>query len=890
MAEPVTHGAASASVRAEDTRRFAADLPDLLRELPDYRGQSYYAPSELTMGIIADDVDCEYFQDAIHLVRLTPEGWEELLPELDLVLYVTCRDGGGFGGKDGRARAAEALRAARAAGVPTAFWSTADPAGFEDFLPVAAAADFVFTVDEDRVGEYRRRLDGADVSYLGWGVSPAVSNPIGFLRRLDGATGAYARDAFFADSWPEGAGRPVEDAQRIFDGVLEAEDGRRLFIADEGGSALPERSRPCVMESLSKDEARKAQKLFHFAICLNAAPSSRTACSRQVYEAQAQGNVVLCTYSSVVSNDFLGLFTIIDADEVVRIMAGYTEEELVAMGLEGLRRMYTGNTVFDRLGELLGRMNLGSPFLEHPVHVIVDEVDAEAEAFLAGQRCAGARLVAAHDAVGLDDGFAVRLHAPYPASPTFLVDLVDAFKFSDAAWSAYAPSYAGAYEYADGPAPDGPVMVDLSRVPAASLLSGAVPEGAEGFLVVEPRWGRATAETPKELAVILPIYNNGAFLWGRSFRSLLRSSAFDRMQVYLVDDGSKDGETERIVHGIAAAFDNVMVFCFGDGGSGSAARPRNKGLELADEPFVTFLDPDNEAVGDGYARLLDAMRGDDVDLAYGMWLQIDGNGALRRNGAIRRFGFGSEGDRRVDDAVGELLDTDFATLNPQSCVIRRDFIEDAGLSFLEGGVAEDTLFGYELMLNAKAAERREFLASVYWSDREDSLTNDIGAGYFANNLVTHRRQVKVLAEHGLVDEYRARHLDRYLDKWLLPLLGRVPLDELPEAACYLRELVQLYDGEDVSRLKERHMGDAKKAADARIRSLRSAKAASDRKAKRLSGRLESSQTEVKQLRAENKKLSAEVRDLRSSNSWRIGRAITWLPRKIKALFKRLRRG
>ena len=51
----------------------------------------------------------------------------------------------------------------------------------------------------------------------------------------------------------------------------------------------------------------------------------------------------------------------------------------------------------------------------------------------------------------------------------------------------------------------------------------------------------------KELAVIVPVYNNGKYLIGRCFRSLLRSSIFDKMQIYLVDDGSTDTKTYDII-------------------------------------------------------------------------------------------------------------------------------------------------------------------------------------------------------------------------------------------------------------------------------------------------------------------------------------------------------
>ena len=68
------------------------------------------------------------------------------------------------------------------------------------------------------------------------------------------------------------------------------------------------------------------------------------------------------------------------------------------------------------------------------------------------------------------------------------------------------------------------------------------------------------------------------------------------MTVYLIDDGSTDENTIKIINKLANRYDNVKTFFFGDGGSGSAARPRNKGVEISTEPYITYLDPDNEAI------------------------------------------------------------------------------------------------------------------------------------------------------------------------------------------------------------------------------------------------------------------------------------------------------
>ncbi len=70
------------------------------------------------------------------------------------------------------------------------------------------------------------------------------------------------------------------------------------------------------------------------------------------------------------------------------------------------------------------------------------------------------------------------------------------------------------------------------------------------------------------------------------------------MHVLLVDDGSTDPMTVGVVEELAAEWPNVTAYRHAPGGSGSASRPRNTGLDLTTTPYVTYLDPDNEMVED----------------------------------------------------------------------------------------------------------------------------------------------------------------------------------------------------------------------------------------------------------------------------------------------------
>ena len=67
------------------------------------------------------------------------------------------------------------------------------------------------------------------------------------------------------------------------------------------------------------------------------------------------------------------------------------------------------------------------------------------------------------------------------------------------------------------------------------------------------------------------------------------------------------------------------------------------------------------------------------------------------------------------------------------------------------------------------------------------------------------------------------------------------------------------------------------------RGLRGAKRAAEKKAA-------GSEASLRAARAENKKLAAEIERLRSSTTWKVGRALTWLPRKIKHAVRARKKG
>lgn len=95
-----------------------------------------------------------------------------------------------------------------------------------------------------------------------------------------------------------------------------------------------------------------------------------------------------------------------------------------------------------------------------------------------------------------------------------------------------------------------------------------------------------------KISIIVPIFNVERYL-RRALDSILSQSfSMNELQVILVDDASTDGSRE-IAEEYIERYDNFEGVFLKEN-SGSAAEPRNRGLEMAEGEYIMFLDPDDE--------------------------------------------------------------------------------------------------------------------------------------------------------------------------------------------------------------------------------------------------------------------------------------------------------
>ena len=114
-----------------------------------------------------------------------------------------------------------------------------------------------------------------------------------------------------------------------------------------------------------------------------------------------------------------------------------------------------------------------------------------------------------------------------------------------------------------------------------------------------------------ELSVIIPVYNAEKYL-EECLNSIISSSAFDELEVLLIDDGSKDN-SGAICDIFSQKYENIKTFHIENGGVSNA---RNFGVAKACGEYVTFCDADDYYINDILSEIIKLLKANEIDLLF----------------------------------------------------------------------------------------------------------------------------------------------------------------------------------------------------------------------------------------------------------------------------------
>ncbi|RND01814.1 glycosyltransferase [Lysinibacillus halotolerans] len=786
----------------------------LLKKIPESNGSRYFKKFEVNVGIVSDEFLYHSFKDVANFHYLTNKNYKELAHALDFILIVTTWKGlnkewRGLANENSNRRKElyEIIEFFRGIDKKVVFYSKEDPVNYEKFVEIAKRCDYIFTTAEEIIPRYKEECKNENVFVLEFGVNPLYHNPVG-MRTIK-----KSNDVFFAGSWLTKYPERQKETKDIFNGVIEA--GRNLKIIDRNFEInhpdyfFPREYAKYISPSISHEYLQKIHKLYNWAINLNSVKYSNTMFANRVYELQAIGNIILSNYSVGVNNLFPNVFIINDSLEVKDIINSFTDEEVFEHQVGGIRNVMSSYTTFHRFNHLLLCIGEKGRLPKHRVLVVVNEMNQQIKQQFESQTYPYKHIVTYSEFTQeLKEQFEIIafFNSKYEYGEFYLEDMINAFKYTDVDYVTKSSYYNGEkfieeteHDFVEkiGDKYRSVFWSSKFQLKDFNNMNGETPL-PNGYSIDRFEFNMTSnvnknVVQPKkyELSVIVPVYNNGKYLLNKCFNSLKRSSIFKEMEIIIIDDGSTDEFTKLIVKRLEKHYPNVRAYYFNDNGSGSASRPRNKGAELATADFITYLDPDNEAVNDGYARLLEELKIDtELDLVIGNMIKLDNT----KKGNFLYY-------KTVNEAIGSsiikkphklLIETNMRAQSIQALIVKKSIVVENNLKMIQNAGGQDTLFFQELLLHSKKTKVIDLVIHIYYAAVAGSVTNTITDRFFNKFYILEKERLPFLKKHGLINVYMEKRFNFYFKNWYLKRLNMIEEQHLEGSIDTLYKIYELY--------------------------------------------------------------------------------------------------
>ncbi|QQD85677.1 glycosyltransferase [Jeotgalicoccus sp. ATCC 8456] len=797
------------------------EIETLSEHVVDSNGSRIFKKINLNVGIICDEFLYEAYKDVVNLQYINYNK-DYIDTNFDFVIIATT-----WKGIDGswqnvakdkseeRHHLYDLILELQDRKIPTLFYSKEDPVNYDQFVEIAKKCDYVFTSAEEIIPRYVQAVGHDRVYKLEFGINPHKHNPIGInVPEFKD----YKSDVIFAGSWMVKYPVRNQESAMAFDGVRQSNN--QLTIIDRNLKLENKRYHfpPKYMEHLSyplpHDLLMKSHKIYRNAINVNSVKYSNTMFANRVYELQAFGNILMSNFSVGVNSKFPHIFIFNYKTDVPQFLKYTSERAIREISSAGIRQTMNNETTYHRIqyiSEILGhKIDVDNA----KVLVVLKSNKNNADQMVKAQSYQDIDFINRDELkdIGLSPYRFVAYfdNEKYYYEENYIEELVSGFKYADVDFVT-KDNQQEKYNFTDNFKDLALTMFDLTIMPDGSIdtvkdkvLSGLNIDDTE---VVEHSSLPRKSERTNKLSVVVPIHNNGRYLENKCLRSLKRQSVYNDMEIIFVNDGSTDEQTINIINRLIRRNPDIVYHEF-EKASGSASTPRNKGVELASTELITFLDPDNEATGDGFSKLLSEIESDDtIDMVVGNMVKEDQNekSVFNYYKTVQHYNFKND---VIDDTKGFLKRSYLKAQSIQAMIIRKSVIIENNIKMVEGAIGQDTIYYQELLLNSNKVKAINEVIHMYYGAVADSVTNTVGLSFFEKYLKLEKYRIHFLEENDLINEYIEDRLEYYLMNWYLPRLERVDQSKQSEAAETLQEIFNLY---------EKYVGDEYEIVEEKIK-------------------------------------------------------------------------
>ena len=786
----------------------------LAKQIPNSNGSRFYNIDSQTIGIVCDECFYNSFEGLTNLIYINKRNFTDYVDKLDIFLVVTTWEGLGMDWnelknpniKKHRQDLYKIIGYYKDNGIPSVFFSKEDSANYDIFIDIAKRCEYIFTTTKETVDAYKKDCKNKNVFILDVGVNPLYHNPIG-IRKFPKEKGVL-----FAGVWNYKHPEQQTDIRMIFDGIIESNED--LLIIDNNYHlhfsqyAFPKEYEKYISPQVKNEELQNIHKLVNWSINLNSVKYSSTMFANRIYELQALGNITLSNYSTAINNKFPNVPIFTTSNDARDFLNRITPEEIYEKQLQGIRRVMSNETAHHRLMEFYNILKIPVAKLERSVVVLVKDKTRKIKEMFESQSYPYKELI-------LESEFSDGIKSLYDMVAFFneendyglfyLEDMINGFKYTDSDYITKDSYYDQNNEIQSGiefdyvsEFKDKFKTVFWPEAYTAKELIGFNKslELINGFSIdckqVNEPYRYYQAADQLKLSVIVPVYNNGDFLLNKCFASLSRSSMFDEMEILLIDDGSDDHNTIRIINELDNKYSNVQTYFYTTGGSGSASRPRNKGIELASTDYIAYLDPDNEAINDGFAKLFKIVAEEKFDIAVGN-MQRFSNDFIAFSYYDVAMKFNWSNVVHCKEQMRKFLErNNLRSMSIQALVVKKSIIADNQIKMVEGAIGQDTIFFLELLLNVDNMKIVDEDIHIYYASVNGSSVNKVGKSFFEKYRILERYRIKAYAKYDILTLFLGRRFEYYFENWYLKKLPLVEEEEVEESIRILVEIFSMY--------------------------------------------------------------------------------------------------
>ena len=374
------------------------------------------------------------------------------------------------------------------------------------------------------------------------------------------------------------------------------------------------------------------------------------------------------------------------------------------------------------------------------------------------------------------------------------------------------------------------------------------------------------------ISVIVPVYNTALYL--RSCLDSLKAQSLQNIEIICVNDGSTDDSLhilERYAKG-----DNHFVILSQENAGLSVAR--NTGAKFAKGEYLYFCDSDDMLQDIALEKLYEKAKKENLDMIFFNAKLLFQNEEMVDEGKIKYYERKNnyEGIWTGKSLMHAMLENN--EYLPSAClsIVKKEYFYKNNLWFIPGILHEDQVYTFKAMYDA---DRVGYLKNKFYIRRMRSnsimtsnkaFTHVYGYFYSALELMNYSNKINLLQEDmNLFENILNRLISNAFKIY----------NTLSNEDKNIRNIMSVYEQIQFKNLvlNYKHASNNKNIVE-RKNSLSLEKSENNKQEKQLKADLAKTQKELK-------KYKKQLEDVKSGYSFRIGRVITFIPRKIRGGIK-----